>query len=216
MLARKAVTKDFQIFPERLSDLMKKRGLTQQNLADSMGVKRQTISLYKSGQSMPDAKTLRDLAEYFNVSSDYLLGLSDVQSADISIKEICEYTGLSVEAVEMLCSLKKLDFTDCSETLNRIFHYELNSDELGETYSSVLFLITLYFKYSGNTENRIIDTNDIIFTYNSTHNRPADAGGFKLNGRFVENAILEEIKQSLRRIKDIKKTAPGATDTRDG
>ena len=216
MLARKSVTEDFQVFPERLSDLMKEKGLTQQNLADSLGVKRQTISLYKSGQSMPDAKTLRDLAEYFNVSSDYLLGLSDVQSADISVKGICENTGLSVEAVEMLCSLKKLDFADCSETLNRIFHYELHSDELGEAYSSVLFLITLYFKYSGNTENRIIDTNDLIFTYNSTHKRPADAGGFKLNGRFVENAILEEIKQSLRRIKDIKKAAPSAANTRDG
>ena len=105
-MARKSVTDDFQIFSERLSSLMKEQGITQQSLADSLGIKRQTVSLYKSGQSMPDARTLRDLALYFKVSSDYLLGISDIRSTDIDLKEISEKTGLSEHLVNRILKTK--------------------------------------------------------------------------------------------------------------
>lgn len=75
-MARKKVTNNFKVFPERLSALMKERQTTQQELASALGVKRQTISLYKSGQSIPDAEQLKNIAVFFDVSADWLLGLS--------------------------------------------------------------------------------------------------------------------------------------------
>lgn len=60
-MARKTVSDDFRVFSERLSDLMKERGLKQQDLADVLGIKRQTVSLYMTGQSMPDAAQLKIL-----------------------------------------------------------------------------------------------------------------------------------------------------------
>lgn len=104
-MARKTVTDDFQIFSERLSALMKDRGTTQQDLADALGVKRQTISLYKSGQSMPDAKMLRDIAVYFGVSSDFLIGLSDIKAFGLHQRLACELTGLSDEAANRVIAL---------------------------------------------------------------------------------------------------------------
>lgn len=104
-MARKTVTDDFQIFSERLSALMKDRGTTQQDLADALGVKRQTISLYKSGQSMPDAKMLRDIAVYFSVSSDFLIGLSDIKAFGLHQRIVCELTGLSDEAANRVIAL---------------------------------------------------------------------------------------------------------------
>ena len=104
-MARKTVTDDFQDFPKRLSDLMKERGTTQQDLADALGVKRQTISLYKSGQSMPDARTLRDIAMYFKVSSDFLIGLSDIRAFGLHKRAVCELTGLSDEAADRVVAL---------------------------------------------------------------------------------------------------------------
>lgn len=63
---------------------------------------RQTISNWQTGESVPDIIKLADIAQYFGVSTDYLLGLSDTKSPDAGAKAAVEYTGLSEEAVEQL------------------------------------------------------------------------------------------------------------------
>lgn len=118
-MARKAVTNDFKVFSERLSVLMEERGMTQEKLAHELGIKRQTVSLYKNGQSTPDAAQLKNIAVFFDVSADWLLGLSDVRSQDITIQNISKKTGLSEAAVldlgEMMQSQKKYAFSDFME-----------------------------------------------------------------------------------------------------
>lgn len=59
----------------RIADLRKKNRVTQQELADSIGVSFQTVSKWETGISMPDITILPLLAEYFQVSTDQLLGL---------------------------------------------------------------------------------------------------------------------------------------------
>lgn len=59
----------------RLADLRKKNHVTQQELADSIGVSFQTISKWETGINMPDISMLPLLSEYFQVSTDQLLGL---------------------------------------------------------------------------------------------------------------------------------------------
>lgn len=59
----------------RIADLRKKQKVTQQELADNIGVTFQTISKWETGVSMPDITALAALAEYFKVSTDELLGL---------------------------------------------------------------------------------------------------------------------------------------------
>ena len=107
-MARKEVSDNFKVFSKRLSALMKERGLRQQALADYLGTKRQTISLYMGGQSMPDAEQLKNIALFFDVSADWLLGLADVRSANIEIQAICARTGLSEAAVSGLMDMKQL------------------------------------------------------------------------------------------------------------
>lgn len=63
---------------------------------------RQTISNWQTGESVPDIIKLAVIAQYFGVSTDYLLGLSDTKSPDAGAKAAVEYTGLSEEAVERL------------------------------------------------------------------------------------------------------------------
>ena len=106
-MARKTVSDDFKIFSKRLSVLMKERHITQDTLATTIGVKRQTVSLYKSGQSMPDAEVLRDIAVFFGVSSDWLLGLTDVRMPNTDVQAICARTGLSETAVSGLMNMKQ-------------------------------------------------------------------------------------------------------------
>lgn len=59
----------------RIADLRKKNRVTQQELADCIGVSFQTVSKWETGISMPDITVLPLLAEYFQVSTDQLLGL---------------------------------------------------------------------------------------------------------------------------------------------
>ncbi len=61
-------------FAERFAMLRQGRGLTQQRLADKLGVTAQAVSKYETGQSLPDVQMLKSLATIFGCTIDYLLG----------------------------------------------------------------------------------------------------------------------------------------------
>ena len=60
-------------FKEKLIQLRKQSGFTQEQLADRLGVSRQAISRWELGESTPDLTNLRNISELFHVSSDYLI-----------------------------------------------------------------------------------------------------------------------------------------------
>lgn len=64
---------------ERLSELRKDNGLTQKDLAEILGVSENSISLYERNINTPDDELKVKIANYFNVSLDYLLGATDKQ-----------------------------------------------------------------------------------------------------------------------------------------
>ena len=59
---------------KNLVSLRKQFGLSQQQFANDIGLARNTICQYESGRRAPDVSTLMTIANYFNVSVDYLLG----------------------------------------------------------------------------------------------------------------------------------------------
>lgn len=61
----------------RLKSLRNDKGITQTDLGNIVNVGKSTISQYESGISSPDYDILQKLADYFNVSLDYLLGRTD-------------------------------------------------------------------------------------------------------------------------------------------
>lgn len=71
---------DTNKFKERLKELRKEYSLTQQELADKIGVVRTAIANYETGRTIPDADTLSLLAKIFNTTTDYLLGNSDIRN----------------------------------------------------------------------------------------------------------------------------------------
>jgi len=62
---------------ERLNKLRQERGLTQQELADLFHISNSTISSYETGNRIPDVEFLLKLSKFYNISSDYIIGLSD-------------------------------------------------------------------------------------------------------------------------------------------
>lgn len=65
-------------FPDKLKELRRKHGLTQQQLADVLGVVRSTVSGYENGTIEPKQHTLTKLADYFQVSFDELIVLDHI------------------------------------------------------------------------------------------------------------------------------------------
>ena len=53
------------------------RGLTQQQVAEALDLHKQAWQRYESGKVIPSAMVVLNLADFFNVSTDYLLGRSD-------------------------------------------------------------------------------------------------------------------------------------------
>lgn len=98
----------FSIFSQRLSRLIFSSYKNLNVIAEEMGITRQSLAQYRDGNNIPDALTLTKIADYFNVSADYLLGRTDVKSANVDLKAVCEYTGLSETAIFQLRTINKL------------------------------------------------------------------------------------------------------------
>ena len=73
----------------RIKDLREDMDLRQSDLAEKTGIDQRTISNYETGKTLPDAYALIRLADFFNVSVDYLLGRVNQDSSGVGrIKKI--------------------------------------------------------------------------------------------------------------------------------
>ena len=66
-----------QYFGERLRDLRHEKHMTHKQLADKLDLVKGTISAYEQGKKYPSIEVLIKLCNVFQISADYLLGLSD-------------------------------------------------------------------------------------------------------------------------------------------
>lgn len=95
-------------------------GLTQNELAERLGVSQQTISKYENGSREPDLENLIRMSKIFHVTTDYLLGLNDSASAyllheqessyfrdeiSLRIKNLMEEHNLNSESLASICNL---------------------------------------------------------------------------------------------------------------
>ena len=96
-------------FGERLNHLRTEKGLSQEKIAQELGYSKGAISFYELGKRNPDIAFLDTAANYFGVSTDYLLGRTPNRTTDTDLKSVCEYTRLSEKAIT---NIKQLNNTD--------------------------------------------------------------------------------------------------------
>ncbi|RAS75210.1 helix-turn-helix domain-containing protein [Priestia endophytica] len=63
---------------KRLKELRSSRKLTQTEIAAKLGITRGTYAHYEIDKRQPDYETLKKIAKYYDVNTDYLLGLTDI------------------------------------------------------------------------------------------------------------------------------------------
>lgn len=82
-------------FIERFSELIKSSGKSQTEISNELGIRKQKITNWKTGYVEPNLDDLIMIATYFNVTSDYLIGLE--QEAGNRNGEELEYTTTSLK-----------------------------------------------------------------------------------------------------------------------
>ena len=71
-------------FGKRLKELRKQSGMTQEQLANKLGITKSVVSYYELSERTPSPDVLKDLALIFRVSADYLLGIERSKTIDVS------------------------------------------------------------------------------------------------------------------------------------
>lgn len=93
-----------------LKDLREAKGLRQQDLAEYLGVARGTYGHYEINRREPDLKTLKKLANFYNVSMDYFLDTNSISVTSEDVTLLREIKSLSPEerkALEIFFNLRK-------------------------------------------------------------------------------------------------------------
>ena len=76
------------MFAQKLIELRKKRGLTHEDLAKYLSITRQAYSCYETGKHEMNFDALCRVADYYNVTTDYLLDRADVTNAPFDDEEL--------------------------------------------------------------------------------------------------------------------------------
>ncbi len=124
-------------FSENLKRLRKGRELTQETLADFLGVSFQAVSKWERGESYPDITMLPVIASFFCVSTDSLLGVDKAEQENAIQKHLDEYAGLirkgdfegAVSVMKTATAQFPGDFRLLVRQMNAIISAENTSDE---------------------------------------------------------------------------------------
>lgn len=85
---------------EKIMDLRKKSGWSQEELAEKLGISRQSVSKWETGESMPDLDKIIRMSELWNVSTDYLLKESEPSESEPSRENEPSWEEVAGEASE--------------------------------------------------------------------------------------------------------------------
>lgn len=94
------------VFPTRLRQLIEEKPTTITAVARELGISRQAVSQYTMGIGQPNADKLLQMAEFFDVSADWLVGRQGgARSFDMDIEGACRFLGMDEDCVAFLKDL---------------------------------------------------------------------------------------------------------------
>ncbi len=98
-------------FSEKLYQLRKKSGLSQEELAEKLNVSRQAVSKWESGTSVPESEKLLAISRYFDVTVDYLMKDELTESMPVNVPtedkkiSLVKYLGTAFCVLGVVCLL---------------------------------------------------------------------------------------------------------------
>lgn len=189
------------MFRDRFELLRQERDLSNTDFAKFLEMSRQTVGFYLNGERVPDALTLIKIAEKCNVSSDYLIGLTDIRSPDLNIQAVSKETGLSEKCLEALRIIHGVDISaekagkvkyEYSETINCLVEHEPDFNPLvwiGRYLSVPDIKINHYITVNGEIKKK-------------SERAPRNKDEFvEISRSAIESAFLQQVTAELMMLK---------------
>lgn len=95
-------------FSEQLKKERTNKKLTQEELSKLLGIKRSTYAKYETGENQPSYEILKKLAAFFDVTTDYLLGVQKNRNKN-------DYSYFSEGRKDLVVNEKTVEFLDCDK-----------------------------------------------------------------------------------------------------
>lgn len=209
--------KNLETLGERIRAERTKMGLSQENLAEDLSIKRQMLNYYETDTRKPDIDILIKISEKLNVSIDYLLGKT--LSKEISNTEISRKTGLSDESIDRLSKFcvkdnwqidvlygESTNYMDYSKIINKIIE--------NENFEPLLYFIRAYInsdtkeklkkeitRLTSDIDENSIDSEAIGFNPSILECSSTDVFKYKISETFtsIVNSIFDSLQESTAR-----------------
>lgn len=126
------------VFVIKIRQLRKQHNLTMKQFGEIFGIAESTVSLYENGKRQADYDTLKKIAEYFNVSIDYLLGMSEKKESDEE-KAVKVYVygkipaGIPFEAIEDVIDVEEIP-KDMTRGGKEYFALKISGNSMNPNY----------------------------------------------------------------------------------
>lgn len=185
------------ILSKRLKELREERGISQETLLEqlnSAGIKISLISLknyevteqhhskFLAVNGM-NTEFLFNIAEFYGVSIDYLLGRTDTRSPNPDIQSACEYTGLSEKSIEKLKRINHFN-ADGSENPDKSFIDILDRFIQSKYFSELIVYWESLHTHSTEWKEKEMKTNE-DYIYKGQLNQSCDIARYNVS-RMIE------------------------------
>lgn len=230
MAKRKKIVKDYvnDLEPGKLANLpitairiresLNRKGMTAAELAAKIGKAPSLIQKYIEKDIDIGMKALSVVADALDVTTDYLIGRTDVVSKNIPAQEICNKTGLSEQSLSMLLTLQsrrrnrseywsdKMDKAESEKaikTINYLLESALECDDMYDDDSLLLFIGTFIFFDSEEIESVLRHGNNAeLFRAMQTIRDVCPRSTVHSFEELLEAAHLQSIDSKLRKLRN--------------
>lgn len=142
----------------------KKCGLSQEDVAEKLGVSRQTVSKWETDETVPDIRQSKKMAVLYNVSLDELIDF------DIDIKEIQEAIDKTSEEVE-----ERIDWTNAwGKKYPILLKYQADVNIPNYAYRINIMLDELKHEFQFNEQDAMLVLKDILYNVWKNRKRKSD------------------------------------------
>ena len=157
-------------FSDNFKSMRKQRGLTQEQIAETLGVSCQAVSKWETNSSYPDISLLPIIADYFGVSVDYLIGhdtskqVEEINAVCVQVGELFDQ-GRAWEAISILREMLIKHPGNEKLMYNLAWALSGTCKDSKENYQEAILLYHKILEISTDTEMRTKVSRDLIYRY---------------------------------------------------